>query len=514
LVDSLGFRLAHNPLKFVFLSSFLVLLAASAINSFLEPRTPTGLPTLYWVTDPNPARTRQIELFQKWLAIHHPTEQYILKVDAANADPTKRVIQAVSGIADDLIDTYSGGELRYFQAMGATKDLTTDAMDLNFGPQQTFPATEPDIYFSDAQGFLRQYAFPCNVNTSLLFVNRKTFQNLGVAQPPVRWSLEQFQEIGSRFVAAGNPDPRQRTVFFCDSFALNPIRRSLGQDIFNETGTRCILDRPGGVAVLQLDYEWTRVYHLIPTTGEKNSVSTAATYGGSTPQLFNSGNYGMVFIGRYLLVALRSFDQTRRARGEPPLDLGVAEPPNGGFPNTDCGGRFVAVYAGGKHQRLAEYFLQFLTSAEYNMETVDDPDALPPNPIYTETEAFVHPTDYPNEWSVHRAFAEAARNLSIGDSYSPFVASAAVLEEDNDAIDMMMNDLLTPEQAARRETDRINSEIQRNLDEDPSLRAEYDRRIDLQKKIDARRASGKTIPLAWLEDPFYRKYYQFKGWAQ
>lgn len=501
-------------MKYVFLSSFVVLLGASAFTAHFQPEARSKLPILYWATDPNPARTEQIKLFQTWLARNHPDEQFVLKIDSANVDPTKRVLQAVSGNGDDLIDTYDGGEVRFFDAMGAFKDITGDAPRLGFGRDKTYAAIIPEICPPDSRGVRRQVAFPCNVNTELFFVNRHTFREYGLSPPPMRWSLRQFEQIGREFVAAANPNPQRRSAFFCDTFPLNPIRRSLGQGIFNETGTRCILDRPAAVRVLQLDYDWTRKLHLIPTDSEKSSVAISEGFGGTSAQLFNSGKFAMVFIGPFLLIQFRDFDQSRRDRGEPPIDLAVAEPPNAGFPNTDGGGRFAAVYAGGKHPRLAEYFLQFLAGKEYNMQVVAGADALPPNPVYTATAAYLYPLDHPNEWDVHNAYAEAAQNLAIGNSYSPFVLDALVQQEDTDAIDLMMNNLATAQQAAQRAADRINAEIQRSIEEDPSLRRLYDQRVELQAKIDACRASGNPVPISWLDDPFYRKYYQFKGWTR
>ena len=232
------------PMKYFFLACFLLLLGASAITEHFQPEAMSSLPTLYWASDPNPARLEQIELFQSWMRVHHPDQQFNLKLDSANIDPTKRVLQAVSGNGDDLIDTYDGGEVRYFDAMGAFKDIGADARRSGFGLDKTYPAIASEICPANSAGVTRQVAFPCNVNTELFFVNRQTFAQFGMSPPPMRWSLEQFEQIGRKFVAAANSSAQSRWAFFCDTFPINPIRRSLGQGIFNETGTRCILDRP------------------------------------------------------------------------------------------------------------------------------------------------------------------------------------------------------------------------------------------------------------------------------
>src|SRR5690606_21668591 len=117
----------------------------------------------------------------------------------------------------------------------------------------------------------------------------------------------------------------------------------------------------------------------------------------------------------------RQINDTRAARGLPPLDLAVAPPPYEKFLNTTIATRAAMVYSQGKHKELATYFLAFLASKEYNEQIVKDGDALPPNPIYTETVAYKRPPEYPSEWDVHEPFARAAIDISVGGSYSRFI---------------------------------------------------------------------------------------------
>jgi ABC-type glycerol-3-phosphate transport system substrate-binding protein len=167
--------------------------------------------------------------------------------------------------------------------------------------------------------------------------------------------------------------------------------RSLGLSQYNETLTACTLDDPRTVRVLRLIYKWTYEDHIIPTLAERDSFATDAGYGGSTIQLFNSGNYALFPCCRYGLIQLRNFQKSRREKGQPRLELAVVEPPHGGFPNASTGTRASAVYKGGRHQDLAKYFLAYLASEDYNLNIVRDSDALPPNPKYTRTEAYRRP---------------------------------------------------------------------------------------------------------------------------
>ena len=50
--------------------------------------------------------------------------------------------------------------------------------------------------------------------------------------------------------------------------------------------------------------------------------------------------------------------------------------------------------------------------------------------------------------------------------------------------------------------------------ESPNLRSKYEEAVAVQEKIDSYRQQGRTVPLAWIINPFHRKYYVSKGWAQ
>ena len=504
-------------MKYTFLIAFLLLAGISLGRYESGVGAERSSTPIYWATDANPARVEQVQLFQRWMATHYQEEPVQLKADAtASNDLTKLLIQCVSGVGDDVLDLGGGHDLRYLQQMGVLRDLSPVASRLGIDTANTYPAFIGELCLPPGMTGTpsRQFAFPCNAATSLYFVNRATFKKYGVTPPSGAWSIDQFERVGRAFVSAANPDPAHRAVFFADAVDRSILRRSLGVGTFNETGTRCLLDTPEAVAILQKRYDWTYRDHLLPTLSETQSASTASGLKGSGPQLFNSGAYGMVFSGRYLLVQFRLFDAARAARGEPQLDLGTAEPPSGGFANSDAFTRAAAVYAGSKHQDLALHFLQFLGSDVYNKEIIADGDSLPPNPAYVKDPTFLHPAEHPSEGPLNAAFADAAYTLAISASYSPFVLASVVDDIDGEAESAMLSDRLTPEAAGLESATRINDEIARTLSENPSLRPLYDELVQRQHEIDTRRAAGRKVPAAWLTDPFYLKYYQAHGWVE
>lgn len=372
-------------MKYLFLAILALLVAASLFTASLNPESRSDVPILYWVTDNNPAREVQVSTFQEWLQKHH-YPRFELRLDMVNIASDKVVIQGVSGVCADIIDHTGGSNLFFRQAVGMLTDVTDWAKELGFDTGQTWAAMGPEL---TVEG--RQYAFPCNVYVHLLWVNRNIFRQFGVPEPPRRWTFADFEALGKRFSAAANPPGQPRRYFLAPYVDAAVMWRSLGLSQYNETLTACALDDPRTVRVLTLIHKWTYEDHIIPTLAERDSFATEAGYGGSTIQLFNSGNYALFPCCRYGLIQLRVFQKSRRDKGQPRLELAVVEPPHGGFPNAATGTRASAIYKGGRRQDLARYFLAYLASEDYNMNIVRDSDALPPNPRYTRTEAYRRP---------------------------------------------------------------------------------------------------------------------------
>ena len=275
-----------------------------------------------------------------------------------------------------------------------------------------------------ADGRQKQVMFPCNVFASMLWVNVGTFETYGMKPPPAQWTFADFERIGKEFVRRANRGKDIHDVYFVSSLQSIVLMRSLGLSYYNETLTASRVNDPRYIRVLNLLRRWMDM-DIIPTESDRQAFSnTQSGYGGSTAQLFNSGNYAMLSgWGRFALIQFRVFNRERQKAGQGPLKLAVIEYPHGGFRNTTTGTRAAAVYAAGKNKQYALLFEAFLASKEYNMQIVDDADALPPNPKYTKTEEFLRPKKYPNEWGCHEAFSNAAATIGIGGVWSPYMAS-------------------------------------------------------------------------------------------
>ena len=491
-------------MKYLFIIVFLLLAAASVGVRMSFPDLQTGTPVIYWVTDKNPARDQQVAMFHQWLVKQgHVTSEgkpvVELRLDMANRDETKQIIQSVSGVGGDLMDT-SGSSMYLFEAMGTITDITDAALEKGFGPAQTFPTVEPEISVNG-----RQYRYPANVAVTMLWVNPETFRRFGLEPPPKRWTWDEFERRGLEFIKVANPEgtrPADRRFFAVD-VPTNLMLQSAGLSEFNETMTACALNDPRYVKMLETKRRWVYDLHLLPTPDDRDAMVSQQGYGGASLQLFSRGQYAMVPGGRWLLIQFRRFENLGK--------LQVVELPNDGFPSTTIRTRAVVLYKGSKHPELAKLFLEFLASEDYNRQVVADADALPPNPAYTHDEAFLHPPDYPNEWDAHGVFAETANTIAVPGVYSPYLLPSIVRRMYYHHEDAFMNRQHTAEETAQRLADEIDTRMADELSRKPHLQEAYDRDVATQEKIDALKEQGKPIPLEWITNPFYRVYYRRTG---
>ncbi|MEX0742578.1 MAG: extracellular solute-binding protein, partial [Phycisphaeraceae bacterium] len=334
-------------MKYLFATMAGLLLLVSVAIYASYPDLRSDVPVIYWVTDPNPAREQQVATFHRWLVEQgHVTEagdpMVELRLDTGNNDQSKKIIQGVSGVAGDVMDIGSM-DLSYLAQIGILQDVTDVAREMGFSKAETFEAAASEISVGD-----RQYGFPCNVTATLLWVNKATFEEHDQPLPPKRWTFDEFEERGKAFVAAANEPGRRQTVFFLPNLPLPFMYRSLGLSMFNETLTRSMLDDPRFAEAMARKQKWIEEDRILPSAQEREGFDAAGGYGGSVLQLFNRGNYAMFPMGRYALIQLRRFGE---------LDMTLAEPPHGGFPNTNVAARTATVYVGGDHPELAHLFL-------------------------------------------------------------------------------------------------------------------------------------------------------------
>ncbi|MFP4143903.1 MAG: ABC transporter substrate-binding protein [Phycisphaeraceae bacterium] len=521
-------------MKYLFAVTAAILVVVSLGVYYSYPDLHTDRPVIYWVTDNNSARQEQIELFGEWLVENgHVTEdgrpaiELRLEIDpTAGTDASqKKIINGVSGVLGDVIDT---GAIRYYVALGLLTDVTEMAQEYGFDFSNTYAAIQPDLLdiqprietVTDAEGgeveqvvgtAERQYAFPCNIWVDMVWVNKDTFARYGMEPPPTRWTIEEFEEIGREFVRRANEGKSRRDVFFVgDEVPLMQLVRTMGSSVFNETLTRPDVNNEIFIGALQRKYRWMYEDHLIPSLAERQSFATSGSARrGGAEQLLVDGNYAMLRRGRYGIINLRRFQDP-----ENPLDLAVVEPPYQEMPTTLTGTRSAGIYTQSESKQDAAKFLAYLASEKYNMQIVRDGDAMPPNPEFAQTEEFLRPPEHPNEWGTHAMFNHGLKNLAVPFERSPFLLHQTVAQRMTEAEDKVLNKLITPEAAAAELQRRLERELERTLEEYPQRRQWHEKLLKDQETIDRLRAEGKKVPLELIQNPYWRAYYQHKGWAE
>jgi multiple sugar transport system substrate-binding protein len=207
-------------------------------------------------------------------------------------------------------------------------------------------------------------------------------------------------------------------------------------------------------------------------------------------------------MGRFALVRLRNYE---------PQEYSASFFPYFSYPNSRVAGGNVGLYTLSDKKEEAYRFFEYLASDTHNRMIVESGDALPTNPEFLDTEAFLRPPDFPNEWGVHEVYAEAMKEQAISRSRSPFILPEVVKRIENNTYHSFLAGRVSVEEAARMVEERINDEFARALSERPSLQAEYERRLELQARIDALKEAGEPIPPEWIYNPFHLRYYRDMG---
>jgi ABC-type glycerol-3-phosphate transport system substrate-binding protein len=121
-------------MRWLFGSVLGVLILASLVAWKISPgAVHDGKTLLFWVSDDNPARREQMDLFNQL----HP--QYELRLDAGNSGMDKVMVQSSSGVGPDIFDCYGVNQLEVYVASGIAWDITDELTQRGIKPELTWP---------------------------------------------------------------------------------------------------------------------------------------------------------------------------------------------------------------------------------------------------------------------------------------------------------------------------------------------------------------------------------------
>ena len=455
-------------------------------------------PVVVWTAGLSQDRVEQVAAFHKWMRANgyvDETGELLFTVKLETASNQSTLIQAVSGMAGDLIDHVP---VKRFAPMGVLEDITDFARENGLDPAHNYGAAG-DLLMYDT----KQYAYPCNLAVYGLLCNVDLFRKYGMEPPPETWTPEEFESFGLEFIRRANEGRERQEVFFAGAMPqiILPLARSMGGDLFNETLTAPALNTEPFEKALTLYHRWVVDLRLIPDAAEiaSESTKTSSVNGEATPQLV-SGRYAMITTGRYVNMDLRRFKSG-------PVTLSFSQIPEYEFKNLLLTSRNTAIYKGSKHKEYAKIFLLFLASREYNDLIIRDSDGLPPNPEWAAGNPEYHtPPGREYEGNLHTNELKWARSIALPGSFSPYYPLAD--DKIRYAYERVAGGLSSPAEALALANRSIEHSIRETVSGTASLRERYIRDCELQTKIDELKASGKKIPAGWIRNPFHVKYYQ------
>jgi len=483
---------------------FLALLALLIMFSqYIQYRASGAIgsqgPVVYWVADGSTYRRGQYQRFLEWMKeTHQPPMDF--RIDPANNSLQKVILQGVTGTAGDIIQCFAT-QIRYLDEIGILEDLTPWIKDLGVSTNDLFAGYQWMIN----EG--RVVAFPANSGTSGPYcVNANAFTKLGLPFPPDRWSFEEFERLGKQYVEKANADKPRLRRFFAMAVNTTVMRNSVGVPMFNETMTAPAFNDPRYAAILKLQRKWIYEDRILPSQADMDSFTQEGDNYGGTSALLHRGFFAMMNIGRWHFCTTRfmSTDVNYRC---------VAHP-DGGFLNSVAGGKFNAVYKGSKRKAQAKIFMKWLASDDYNLKIIADADGEPPNMAFLKTEAYLKPAKYPNEWDFNRDLSRLILTTAVPEETTPFAIPGIYGPRVGKVSQGFMSGLITAEEMLLQQETIIRDAINEHLGRRPEVKVRYLEAVKRQQEIDAMKASGKSLPLALVDNPFLRVYYQKTGKAK
>lgn len=444
-------------MKAVFGWVFVGLLGLSAIAWRLpEQEVPEGKTPIVWVSDDNPTRREQMDLFNRL----HP--EYELMLDPTNSGMQKVIVQCIGGVGPDLFDCYDGFQLSAYVTSGIAWDVTDELLRQGVDVIETvWPSVYPNCVHEG-----RVYGHPTNAAVDAIWFNKAIFDTEGVPYPSdPDWSWDEFIALAKRltkFDANGRP---VHFGFLCDWYQWKTFVRAWGGSIFSEDGTQCVIDSPEAIAGVQFLHDLIYVHQVMPSPAQEAGMAAAGGWGSGAITWFGGARGAMALGGRWWLNRFR-IDYTN-------VPLGAIMRPAGPAGIYRGYGRATLINANSPRREDALKFLIYMNGQAYNELINHQADAVSPVKRWCYTDLFLHDPDFPQE-DYNATWLEAMER-GLPDEVSPFVNGNVADRILTKQLDLVKADEKPAADALRTAAAEINREIEKSLERDPTLRMRYDR---------------------------------------
>ena len=397
-----------------------------------------GKTRLVWVSDPNPMRISQVDLFNEL------NPDLSLKLDPDNEGTMKVIVQSSAGMGPDLIGhVVFDRTLGLYLDAGVLMDLTEVASEYGFSyttlPKQVQELCYIRVYDPETDTLKRaQFGYPANNANSFIIFNKTVFDRHKVPYPTSDMTWQQFVAIAKRItIKKGDAS----AVFGFDGNAFKELLQIHDTAIMNKDGTRSLVATQ---AFIEAATEYHKLYFrhkVCPTRDDRSNMTSQGGWGGTGgPALMAQGKVAMIGGARWMLIGLRRYHDYQKSQREKFLKAhpdGAAEAPVvmeygaclmpkdiHGNNVSMTGARQVGVNAKTRNPEAAFKFMQYLASEAYADGINKGADAKPGPAKYHELDRFLS-EQYPGEAEIHRMSLESVKYGRIANS-SLLVGSAVI----------------------------------------------------------------------------------------
>jgi multiple sugar transport system substrate-binding protein len=453
-----------------FLAILLSLLAAwSLLAVVLKPEPPPeGITRLVWVSDNNPARQEQIEIFNSL------GEGRGLVLDYSNGGVEKIIVQSASGVGPDIFDTFNLAQLESIVEAGIAQNLQELPQADAYDADNLWPAARDGLIFNGGQ-----WGYPSNINVNILIYNKNVFDRFGIPYPEPYESMtwEAFLQLAQRLT---DPETNTYGVLGMDWKNMVAFRKA---QYFSDDGTRLLIDTPQMREVFRRCRNLLYQHEVQPSSLELKSMMTQGGWGGGgAVNQFVTGNFAMLNLGKWSIIGFQRALGTQKRRleqwetdpeGPKPeiLRLGSTLLPHFsdiGSPSYLINTRAAAVNSRSENKEMAADFIAYLAGPEYSRSINSSHDALPGNPKYADLGL----AEGPPEFDVPQMHKNTVQSMDYGmvPRTSPFLLSFDVEQElDKQWSRIEADPDITVEQVLRDAQRQLERLMRRNIDRSPQL---------------------------------------------
>jgi len=331
---------------------------------------------LHWVTDNNPARLKQIRVFERL----NPGIKVKLTIRGDRYDEIILTQLASGKPSFDLLDCYSPDELTSYIKRGALYDITDhlkkDGIDI-------------DIFWEPIKNYIlrdgRIYGIPCNAGNIVLWYNKKLFRQVGLDDIEKKLTWEELKGLAEKLTIR---DPATGRItqfgFQYKWWWMEPILIWQSGGEYIDTNSRSI----------GFNNETFRKYfkmihdmmfgknRSIPDEDSLKSLQTEGSWAGGS--LFPAGSVAMELDGRWRIAEYRKY------KG---LEYDYAPLPyiKGKTPYNIFTTRSTVIPKNSPNREAAYQFLKYMTTDAYHNTILNSGDGVPSVKSFIKKDSFLHP---------------------------------------------------------------------------------------------------------------------------